>query len=109
MIKGKHKKSIKYSLERVVLGDVLPYETPIIFSNRYFYDFLVKYIVKYVPDNNPKITWKKCQYDEVLEIPVFVGLAFRRSSGQHSGKHSDTYSGDYSDKMRIFCRNHFKN
>ena len=77
-----HKKSIKYSLERVVLGDVLPYETPIIFSNRYFYDFLVKYIVKYVPDNNPKITWKKCQYDEVLEIPVFVG--------QHSGDLPDS-------------------
>lgn len=28
--------------ERVVLSDVLPYETPLIFSNRYFYKYLIK-------------------------------------------------------------------
>ena len=27
---------------RVILSEVLPYETPVIFSNRYFYKFLVK-------------------------------------------------------------------
>ena len=37
----KKKKYIRYSKERVVLSDVLPYEVPIIFSNRYFYRFLV--------------------------------------------------------------------
>jgi hypothetical protein len=34
---------ILYSKERVVLSDVLPYETPITFSNRYFYKYLVKH------------------------------------------------------------------
>ena len=34
--------SIKYSKERVVLSDVLPYETPVTFSNRYFYNYLIK-------------------------------------------------------------------
>lgn len=33
---------ITYSKERVVLSDVLPYETPLIFSNRYFYNYLLK-------------------------------------------------------------------
>lgn len=33
---------IEYSKERVVLSDVLPYETPLIFSNRYFYHYLRK-------------------------------------------------------------------
>ena len=33
---------ITYSKERVVLSDVLPYETPVTFSNRYFYKYLKK-------------------------------------------------------------------
>src|SRR5690554_1475743 len=32
---------ITYSKERVVLSDILPYETPVTFSNRYFYKFLI--------------------------------------------------------------------
>ncbi|MDA3778698.1 MAG: RNA-directed DNA polymerase, partial [Bacteroidales bacterium] len=35
---------ISYSKERVVLSDVLPYETPVTFSNRYFYKYLLKSI-----------------------------------------------------------------
>ncbi|WP_454802855.1 antiviral reverse transcriptase Drt3b [Mucilaginibacter phyllosphaerae] len=31
---------INYSKERVVLSDILPFETPLIFSNRHFYKFL---------------------------------------------------------------------
>lgn len=37
---NKHK--IKYEKERVLLSDILPYEIPLFFSNRKFYDFLVK-------------------------------------------------------------------
>lgn len=40
-MKKKQKKYIRYSKERAILSDVLPYEVPIIFSNRYFYRFLV--------------------------------------------------------------------
>ncbi|HEX7870549.1 MAG TPA: antiviral reverse transcriptase Drt3b, partial [Chryseobacterium sp.] len=36
----KKKKVFRYTKERVVLSDVLPYEVPIIFSNRHFYKFL---------------------------------------------------------------------
>lgn len=37
----KKKIPITYSKERVVLSDILPYETPVTFSNRYFYKFLI--------------------------------------------------------------------
>ena len=33
---------ITYSIDRVVLSDILPYETPVTFSNRYFYKYLIK-------------------------------------------------------------------
>ena len=38
---SKKKKHIKYPKERAILSDVLPYEVPITFSNRHFYNFLV--------------------------------------------------------------------
>jgi hypothetical protein len=40
-MKNRRKKYIRYGKERAILSDVLPYEVPIIFSNRYFYRFLV--------------------------------------------------------------------
>lgn len=40
------KSPINFPLERVVLSDVLPYETPITFSNRYFFEYLVKRVKK---------------------------------------------------------------
>ncbi|WP_047547408.1 antiviral reverse transcriptase Drt3b [Psychroserpens sp. Hel_I_66] len=38
---SKKKKHIKYTIERAIISDVLPYEVPITFSNRYLYRFLV--------------------------------------------------------------------
>ena len=51
---------IKYSKERVVLSDVLPFEIPITFSNRHFYNFLVKNKVKFINnvDGSCKIIWQ---------------------------------------------------
>ncbi|MDF6576514.1 ABC transporter ATP-binding protein, partial [Escherichia coli] len=39
--------SINFPIERVVLSDFLPYEVPIIFSNRHFYKFIVKHQIKH--------------------------------------------------------------
>jgi hypothetical protein len=39
---SKRKKYIQYPKERAILSDVLPYEIPITFSNRYFFRFLVE-------------------------------------------------------------------
>lgn len=51
---SKKKKHIQYPKERAILSDVLPYETPITFSNRYFYRFLV--------DNNIFLNGDKIEY-----------------------------------------------
>ncbi|MBX3164738.1 MAG: RNA-directed DNA polymerase [Bacteroidetes bacterium] len=40
-MRKRKKKYIKYKKERVILSDVLPFEVPITFSNRNFYDFLL--------------------------------------------------------------------
>ena len=51
------KLKIPYTKERVVLSDVLPYEVPLIFSNRYFYKLLNK---RNKAQKNPKfkkMTW----------------------------------------------------
>ncbi len=47
-------KRIKYKKERAVLSDILPFEIPLIFSNRHFYRFLVAYGVEII-DN--KVCW----------------------------------------------------
>jgi hypothetical protein len=45
---------LKYKKERSVLSDVLPYETPITFTNWHFYDFLLSYKIRY---HDGKIEW----------------------------------------------------
>ena len=38
----KKKIKLRYKKERVVFSDVLPYELPITFTNRFFYRYLIK-------------------------------------------------------------------
>ncbi|AQU81915.1 MULTISPECIES: antiviral reverse transcriptase Drt3b [unclassified Halomonas] len=49
------KNSLSYKKERAVLSDVLPYEIPLTFSNRFFYDFLVNNLLEY---DGEKVSWK---------------------------------------------------
>jgi len=55
--------NLTFSRNRVVLSDVLPYEVPPIFSNRFFYRFLNNYSVKFVPSeigtDFGRLEWKK--------------------------------------------------
>ena len=37
---------LRYKAERVLFSDVLPYELPVIFSNRYFYRFLIENCIR---------------------------------------------------------------
>lgn len=64
---------IKYKKERAILSDVLPYETPITFSNRHFYEFLIENKVHY---SNGTIKWQ--EDDEALEsiIRILFGTGF---------------------------------
>lgn len=52
---SKHQIRLINKKERVVLSDILPYETPVIFSNKYFYDFLIKHDLHYT---SGKFQWK---------------------------------------------------
>lgn len=62
-------KNKKYRKERVVFSDVLPYETPIIFSNKHFYDFLLEYEVSIAGDN---IEW----IDGGITLTTIIKLLF---------------------------------
>lgn len=51
----KMKYQITYKKERAILSDVLPYEIPVIFSNRYYYRFLIENTIEL---NENTVTWK---------------------------------------------------
>ena len=51
------KKKLRYKKERVLLSDTLPYELPLIFTNRGFYRFLVKNEIEL--DDNGTLHWSK--------------------------------------------------
>jgi hypothetical protein len=47
---NRKRKHIRFPKERAVLSDVLPYEVPITFSNRYFYQFLIDNKIEIIDD-----------------------------------------------------------
>lgn len=60
---------LKYKKERVLLSDMLPYELPFIFSNRYFYRFLVRNGIHVTDD---KIIWNDNISEGASEILAFI-------------------------------------
>lgn len=72
---------LRYKKERVVFSDVLPYELPFIFSNRYFYRFLVKNEVSI--DGSDVLHWKKGIHKGALAI---LALLAKTKGSQLSGK-----------------------
>lgn len=77
----KKKIKLKYKKERVVFSDVLPYELPFIFTNRYFYRFLVKNEVFIDADN--KLHWKDGIHKGALAI---LALMSHNARHQLDGK-----------------------
>ena len=57
---------LRYKKERVVFSDVLPYELPFIFTNRYFYRFLVKNEISI--DSSDVLHWKEGIHKGALAI-----------------------------------------
>lgn len=79
-MRKRKKIKLSYSKERVLFSDVLPYECPIIFSNRYLYRFLAKYLwvgeEQKVDDN---ITWNVLKQSKRLDekdANAFAALLF---------------------------------
>ena len=85
MSKNKLKLPIKYSIERALLSDVLPYETPIIFSNRHFYEFLVKYKVKFDFVNN-SFYWIDCKDENSIQKVITILFDANGSSEKNKRK-----------------------
>jgi hypothetical protein len=65
--------NFKYKKERIVLSDILPYEIPITFSNRHFYDFLLSNGIEY---KNGNIEWVKD--DDALEEIIKLMFGIKR-------------------------------
>lgn len=94
---------LRYKKERVVFSDVLPYELPITFTNRFFYRFLVKNGVEYVinPLNSKdnKIRWNKNTSDGVRQIiAILFGKNFNDLNGINEikvGKNNSTIPFSY--------------
>lgn len=101
MSKNRKRLRIKYKKERAILSDVLPYELPIIFSNRHFYRFLVQYGIEVnnrsiiINKSNDKLSTK-----EELCVPEIVKLLF--GCNVDVVKRDNTYSLDITkDSWRI--------
>lgn len=77
----KKKIKLKYKKERVIFSDVLPYELPFIFTNRYFYRYLVNNEVFIDADN--KLHWKDGIHKGALAI---LALLSKYSGKQLNGK-----------------------
>jgi hypothetical protein len=70
---SKCKKKIKYSKERIVMADILPYEVPITYSNRHFYNFLVDNKIEF---SNGYLYWEKkdLEFDKLIEFIFNINI-----------------------------------
>jgi hypothetical protein len=64
----RRKTPIVFKKERVILSDILPFETPVTFSNRHFYQFLIKNKIQ--ADGN-RINWE-LRDDVLTEILLLL-------------------------------------
>ncbi|RPD40703.1 antiviral reverse transcriptase Drt3b [Chitinophaga barathri] len=83
------KKYIKYKKERVVFSDVLPFEIPVTFSNRHFYNFLTRYKIE-IKDG--KLTWLNHSPSLPLIIPLIFGIEKDKCQNIGNGYVDDTKS-----------------
>lgn len=67
---------IKLKKERVLLSDLLPYETPITFSNRFLYEFVIENEIN-VEKNS--VTWRKTTEAVELIVCMMFGIDNRTS------------------------------
>lgn len=78
-MRTRKKIKLSYSKERVLFSDVLPYECPIIFSNRYLYQFLAKYLWVGEEQKVDNITWNVLKQSKRLDEKdayAFAALLF---------------------------------
>lgn len=77
------KKKLRYKKERVLLSDTLPYELPLIFTNRGFYRYLVKNEIEVV--GNGILRWPEHISDgafALMKLIMNVGDNVKKSDGR---------------------------
>lgn len=67
--------SINFPVERAVLSDFLPFEVPITFSNRHFYNFLLEHEIKHDGQN---FSWRK--KGEALNKLILLMLGLKQTT-----------------------------
>lgn len=80
-------KAIGYKKERVVLSDILPYEVPPYFSNRYFYNFITSKKISIVDD---ELRFKKDTTNTTEKI-IRLLCGFDKSKPKYSTDEYDYY------------------
>lgn len=78
-MRKRKKIKLSYSKERVLFSDVLPYECPIILSNRYLYRFLAKYLWIGEEQKIDNIAWnvlKQSKRWDQKDANAFAALLF---------------------------------
>ena len=111
-MKKKNTLSIHFPKERVILSEILPFEIPITFSNKSFFDFIIKYNIQFsIVDN--EISWR--YVSDLLDsyISLILGLSsykfeedrdekikLRRIKIRKNQKHGKFYTIPYSYKIR---------
>lgn len=89
-MKKRKKIKLSYGKERVLFSDVLPYECPIIFSNRCLYRFLTKYLWVGKEQKIDYVTWNVLKQSKRLDqkdVNAFAALLFGcYQTGKRIGK-----------------------
>ncbi|MCP5014278.1 MAG: RNA-directed DNA polymerase [Ketobacter sp.] len=81
------KKRIPYKKERVILSDVLPYEVPLTYSNRYLYDFLVENKIEFTEEF---ITWKSGNVGLDTTVKLLLGISLNKNPEMTSKRIGNT-------------------
>jgi hypothetical protein len=78
--------NLKYKKERALLSDVLPYELPLTFSNRYLYHFYRKNNIEY---HEGKVRWKKSDpaLDAIVRLICGAGPSAQIQTAQVTTPH----------------------
>lgn len=105
MKKGR-KIKLRYKKERVLLSDVLPYELPIIMSNRMLYRFCVKNKIRYDQCNKDLFWDKKIDEPSFEVVKLLFGAAFDKSRPLPAIRNGYAKLTDYSTIPFIFHTRH---
>jgi hypothetical protein len=75
-------KKISFGENRVLLSDILPYEMPIIFSNRHFFEFIKDFSIEIKDDN---LIWKSDK-NNIVDIIVSLLFDYNKTPKQKADK-----------------------